>query len=153
MSRRRRRPGTGEAGAELVEFALVFPLLLLVLLGIIDFAFVFQRTEVITNAAREGARVATLPGYVATDVTNRVTAYLQAGGLPTSGGNPTVQVTPTTIPAGAGTWPATQVNVAYNHQYMFIGPIASLFGGSFSGVTLGAQATMRNELGAPPVGP
>ncbi len=143
----------GDAGAELIEFAVVFPLLLMVLLGIIDFAFVFQRNEVITNAAQEGARVATLPGYNATDVSNRVISYLQVGGLPTSGGNPVVVVTPTTIPAGAGTWPATQVDVTYNHQYMFISAIAGWFGGAFSSVTLGAQATMRNELGNAPAGP
>ena len=52
-----------ERGAELIEFALVFPTLLLVMLGIIDFGFLFQRYEVVTNAAREGARVAILPGY------------------------------------------------------------------------------------------
>ena len=33
------------------------------MLGIIDFGFLFQRYEVVTNAAREGARVAILPGY------------------------------------------------------------------------------------------
>ena len=54
---------TAERGAELVEFALVFPMLLLVMLGIMDFGFLFQRYEVVTNAAREGARVAILPGY------------------------------------------------------------------------------------------
>ena len=57
-----------ERGAELVEFAFVFPTLLLVMLGIIDFGFLFQRYEVVTNAAREGARVAILPGYGDADV-------------------------------------------------------------------------------------
>ena len=52
-----------ERGAELIEFALVFPVLLLVVLGIVDFGFLFQRMEVVTNAAREGARMAVLPGY------------------------------------------------------------------------------------------
>ena len=45
-----------QRGAELIEFALIFPLLLLVLLGIVDFGFLFQRYEVLTNATREGAR-------------------------------------------------------------------------------------------------
>ena len=70
-----------ESGAELIEFALVLPLLLLVLLGIIDFGFLFQRYEVVTNAAREGARVAVLPGYGDADVQPRVDQYLTAGGL------------------------------------------------------------------------
>ena len=47
--------------AELIEFALVFPLLLMVVLGIVDFGFLFQRMEVVTNAAREGARIACVP--------------------------------------------------------------------------------------------
>ena len=148
-----RKTRKGDAGAELIEFAVVFPLLLMVLLGIVEFAFVFQRNEVITNAAREGARIATLPGYIAADVSNRVTSYLQVGGLPTSGGNPVVVVTPILVPEAGGTWPATQVDVTYNHQYMFIGAIGSWFGGAFNSVTLGAQATMRNELGNAPVGP
>ena len=80
---RRGRRGllTSERGAELVEFALVFPMLLLVMLGIMDFGFLFQRYEVLTAAAREGARIAILPGYTDADVQARVTAYLTAGGL------------------------------------------------------------------------
>ena len=58
LQKRRR----GERGAALVEFALAVPLLLVVIAGIVDFGFAFQRYEVITNAAREGARMATLPG-------------------------------------------------------------------------------------------
>ena len=61
--RRPTRRRNGERGAELIEFALVFPLLMMVVLGCVDFAFVFHHNEVITNAAREGARVGSLPGY------------------------------------------------------------------------------------------
>ena len=139
-SRRRK----GERGAELIEFALVFPLLMMVILGCVDFAWVFQRNEVITNAAREGARVASLPGYVATDVQNRVNEFLTVGGLPTAPA--TITTTATTIPYGVGTWPATAVTVSYNHQYLFIGGIASWFGGTFSSVTLTGQSTMRHEM-------
>ena len=76
-----RRVWACERGAELVEFAFVFPTLLLVMLGIIDFGFLFQRYEVVTNAAREGARVAILPGYADADVQARVNQYLSAAGL------------------------------------------------------------------------
>ena len=68
--------GRSEDGAQLVEFALVLPLLLLVVLGIAEFGFMFQRYEVVTNAAREGARLAVLPGYTDADVQARVAAYL-----------------------------------------------------------------------------
>src|SRR5882672_7431736 len=76
---------SSESGAELIEFALVFPLLLLVLLGIVDFGFLFQKYEVLTNAAREGARIAVLPDYqgpsLSNNVTTRVTDYLTAAGF------------------------------------------------------------------------
>lgn len=144
---RRRRCRRGEAGSELIECALVLPLLLLVALGIVDFGLLFQRYEVVTNAAREGARVAVLPGYSNTDVQDRVTSYLTAGGLPAS---PTVAVTNTTITAGSTTWPATTVNVSYPHQYLFLGGIAGWFGGSFTAVQLNAAATMRNVFLAGP---
>ena len=51
-----------QAGAELVEFALVLPIMLLVFGGIVDFGLLLQRQQVVTNAAREGARLAVLPG-------------------------------------------------------------------------------------------
>lgn len=153
MSRTRTAPGrrrrSGEAGVEIIEFALVFPVLLLVVLGIIDYGFMFQRYEVVTNAAREGARVAALPGYAQVDIEDRVTSFLTAGAVPTSGGNPAVTVTPTTIPNGAGAWPATTVRVSYDHDYLFIGGLIGWFGGALGPSTLEAQSTMRNEVAAP----
>ena len=68
-----------ERGAELIEFALVLPILLLVFAGIVDFALMFQRFLTVSNAAREGARIAVLPGYTQTDVQNRVTQYVREG--------------------------------------------------------------------------
>ena len=65
----------------LIEAAVALPLLLLIVLGIVDFGLLFRRYEVLTNAAREGARVAVLPGYSAVDAQDRVQQYLAAGGL------------------------------------------------------------------------
>lgn len=125
------------------------PILLMTVLGIIDFSFLFHRQEVVTNAAREGARVAALPGYGATDVENRVVSFISTAGVPTSAGNPTVSVNPTTITHTSGTWPATTVSVSYTHDYMFIGGVASWFGGAFTNVNVNAVSTMRNELSGP----
>ena len=47
-------------GQSVVEFALVLPILLLLMLGMIEFGFVFHEYLVITYAAREGARSAAL---------------------------------------------------------------------------------------------
>ena len=70
-----------ERGAELIEFAIVMPMLLFIIAGIVDFGMMFRDFEVVTNAAREGARVGVLPGYDVPDVQARVNAYFTAAGL------------------------------------------------------------------------
>lgn len=52
----------GEKGQSLVEFALLLPVLMLILLGIVEFGFMLNAKIVITSAAREGARVLALKG-------------------------------------------------------------------------------------------
>ena len=68
-------------GAELVELALILPILLIIIAGIVDFGFMFQAFMVVNNAAREGARVRILPGYTNADATARVNNYMSASGL------------------------------------------------------------------------
>jgi Flp pilus assembly protein TadG len=51
------RAGRGERGVELVEFALVVPLLLLLVAGIFDFGSAFALRQKMTNAARQCARI------------------------------------------------------------------------------------------------
>jgi Flp pilus assembly protein TadG len=46
-----------ERGVELLEFALVLPLLLVLIVGIFDFGAAFTLRQKMTNAAREGARI------------------------------------------------------------------------------------------------
>jgi Flp pilus assembly protein TadG len=162
-----RRFVLAQSGAEVVEFALTLPLLLLVVLGIIEFGFLFQQYEVVTNAAREGARVAVLPTYSSTaaaaqtNVTARVNQYLSAGGLDTSSSVTTIcgggggcpgnwQFVTETLAAGP---PAVcdsvfPVTVRYQHPVPFIGGIITYFGASFGTVTLKATARMRNEVPA-----
>ena len=53
-----------ESGQSIIELALTLPLLLVIVLGVFDFGFLFQRYEVVTNAAREGSRVGVLPGLL-----------------------------------------------------------------------------------------
>ncbi len=61
LSRPRRlswvRPASGEAGESMVEFALVLPLLLMVLIGVVQFGLVYHAQNVATTAAQEGARL------------------------------------------------------------------------------------------------
>jgi Flp pilus assembly protein TadG len=137
-----------ERGAELIEFALVLPLLLFVIMGLVDFGFMFQRFEVVTNAAREGARMAVLPGYVTADVQARVNSYVTNGGLAVTAGNPSIVVTNVTIPTGGGgpVMQGKQVVVTYASPYLFIGPLAGWFGGTFTTANLTGKAIMRDEL-------
>jgi len=137
---------SAESGAELVEFALVFPLFLLAVVGMIDFGFLFQQYEVVTNAAREGARVSVLPGYSDADVQTRVNQYLTAGGLTDPAATVTVGA-PEDLAVGGQCITVRPVTVAYPHTYSFVAGIASYLGGpAFTTSTLQATATMRTEL-------
>ena len=143
---RRTRRLKSESGAELVEMALTLPLLLLVLMAIVDFGLLFQRTEILHNAAREGARIAARPTSTPADVQARVMDYMTTSGLPAGG---SVTVTPTTFSAAGRTYAAQQVDVFHFHDYTFLGPMANWFGGSFSSITLSGRATMRLETSTP----
>ncbi len=54
---RRRTPGDGQRGQGIVEFALLVPVFMLLLLAMLEFGFVFDHTLTIQYASREGARV------------------------------------------------------------------------------------------------
>jgi Flp pilus assembly protein TadG len=60
MRRFKLRRLSDDSGAEVVEFALIVPLLLLFITGLIAFGFVFLTQITITQAAREGARYAAI---------------------------------------------------------------------------------------------
>ena len=141
----RSRRASSERGAELIEFALVFPMLLLVMLGIIDFGFLFQRYEVVTNAAREGARVAILAGYDEDDVEARVQQFLTASGL--TGTPVTTVYAPAGVDIGSGKCiTMTGAKVDYPHTFLFLAPIVNFFGGSgFVSKTISATSMMRFE--------
>jgi Flp pilus assembly protein TadG len=61
--RRRAERGSKEAGQSLVEFSLILMPLFLILLGIIQFGFIFNTYVTMTNAARDAARLGTIYVY------------------------------------------------------------------------------------------
>jgi len=146
----------GEEGQAIIEMALTLPLLLMIVLGVFDFGLMFQRFEVVTNAAREGARLAVLTSqYSTSDARQRALDYLASGGItggtcsPGTAGSLCVTVTPGTTTI-AGTSPAITVNemvvsVEYDHQHVFVGPIMGLFGGTLGVTPLKAVSRMRVE--------
>jgi Flp pilus assembly protein TadG len=133
-----------ESGQAIIELAVTLPLLLVVVMGIFDFGLMFQRYEVVTNAAREGARVGVLPNYSTDDAKARAQQYLTSGGL-TGSATIDAAVAPATFGSPAKTVNQVTVTVQYVHNYVFIGPILNLFGGSLGTVTLQGVSTMRVE--------
>ena len=137
-----------DRGVALMEMALTLPLLLLISVGILEFGRAFQTWQIVTNAAREGARVAVLPGIDDAMVTARVNEYIQSGVLD-AGVTPTVTVNRTaTISYGTGSATGSQVIVSYPFKFMVLHSVAQLFGNSNplgNDFTMAASATMRNE--------
>jgi Flp pilus assembly protein TadG len=149
ISRIRRLFGRSEErGAVLLEMAITLPLLLLVSVAIFEFGRAYQTWQVLTNAAREGARMAVLPGSDSDLIEDRVKDYLEAGQL-TNYASADVNIDESTIDAGGTEVSTSVVTVDYPFQFIFLNPVARLVvrGSSlgFAALTIRASAEMRNE--------
>ena len=108
---RRRPPGGGQRSQALIEFALISPVLLLLLFGIIDIGRAVFYYDTLSHAAREGARAAAMaPNQLPTnaDVLAMVTAQLV--GAPVTAPCPQGPVTAATPPGNAAWLYITQPN-------------------------------------------
>ncbi|MEN0111963.1 MAG: TadE family protein [Planctomycetota bacterium] len=133
---RRGRSALVRRGASAVEFAIVAPVFFLVVLGIIEFGRMVMVQQVITNAAREGARIAVLDSATTARVTQRVNDYLSAASLPAAA----VTVTPSP-PTSAGF--DEPVNVQVRIPFSAVSALSRPF---MSGATvLTAESVMRRE--------
>jgi len=139
--RSRRHGLRGESGQALVEVAIALPILLALLVGIFEFARAYNVQQVITNAAREGAREAVLPSTLQDSVVKAVvTGRLADANIST----PTITVDPVDVITGT----AVSVQVAVDYRFVFIGPILRMLspGATDPGtMTLRSTATMRKE--------
>jgi len=142
--------GRNDRGQAMIETAIVLPILLLVSVSIFEIGRAYQTAQVLTNAAREGARVAVMPGTKVADVQQLVKDYLKNGQL---GGYASATVTVDqnmVLPIGTGNASASQVVVSYPFSFMVLNPVAKLVvknsttGGS--GIILSGKAEMRNEV-------
>ncbi len=140
MNGRRSGNDSRDRGAVAVEFALLLPMLLLLLFGIIDFGRALNAQITLTQAAREGARLASFGQVNATVVSRTQTA---ATGL-----SPVTVTVTTSCPVNAGSGVDAVVNVSYSFSFVTpVGAIAAMFGSVAygSGLTLTAQGEMPCE--------
>ena len=122
-----------ERGATAVEFALLLPVLLLLLFGIIDFGRALNAQITLTQAAREGARLAAL-GQSSSTVQTRTQAA--ATGL-----SPVTVTVTTSCPVNAGAGVDAVVSLSYAFSFVTpVGAFAAMFGSASFGSTLALTA-------------
>jgi Flp pilus assembly protein TadG len=125
------RNSSADRGAAAVEFALLLPLVLLILFGVIDFGFALDAKIKLTQAAREGARVASFPDSTEADVESRTQRATDLTGVGV-----------TTINACTATnWEKADARVETTYTFQFVTPVGAL-AGFFGGVGLGSQITL-----------
>jgi Flp pilus assembly protein TadG len=138
----------GERGAALLEAAITIPLILLISVGIFEFGRAYQTEQVLTNAAREGARLAVLEGPTDAEIRTRVNSYLSGGGLATLSDS-NIQVNRLVPFNGSATVTASQITITYPFQFMVLNPVVRLVvpkSTTGSGtLPMKASALMRNE--------
>ena len=119
-------------GQALVEFALIVPVFMLIVLGILDFSRIFSTYEGTANAAREVARQCAL--------TKNMTSG-QMGTFATAETGGSISITATSAPAcNASLVPGTPVTVTAQSTFVPLTGIITIFTGST--ITLTATATM-----------
>lgn len=128
----------GQRGSAALEFAIILPLLITLVFGIIDVGLLLYNKQIITNASREGARAGIARST--TSVTNVVNNYC-TGRLFLNGSSP-----PTTDVTGGGAFQNDlTVTVTYEHNFMFAGII-----GLSPTKTMTGRTVMKMEPDPPP---
>ena len=127
----------GERGAAAVEFALVLPVLVVLLFGIIEFGFILYSKEVLTNASREGTRagiVQAVPKPTVGQIQGVVTNYISNTGV--------LGTWTTTVTGAGGAFGANlTVTVTLPYNYLVLPNFTTLTGP----LTLTATTVMRHE--------
>lgn len=119
-----------------MEFAVVAPVFLLFALGMIEYGRMVMVQQVITNASREGARLAVLEGSSASGVESSVDGYLASGSI--SGAS--ITVAPTNLDEMEFGDPVTiTVDVPFDQVSWLPSPMY------LGGKTLSATTVMRRE--------
>ena len=126
-------------GAELVEFALVLPILLVILIAVFDFGFMVYDKAVITHASREAARAGIVlrdPRLTKAQVEAVATSYCQNTLISLVGNNVCIVTAdvPGEIKSQAVvplTAPSSELNktlLSVSVEYTYHGPLESVIG-------------------------
>lgn len=115
-----------ERGASAVEFAIVLPVLFLILAGIVDFGRAYQAQVQLTNAAREGARAAVVLPLGSTPAPTTEVAARVSAALP--GVTDALVPSPTYCPSLANATARATVTVTRPFQWIVLGPAMRMFG-------------------------
>lgn len=133
-----------DSGQSLAEFAIVLPILLALLVGIFEFGVAWNRKQVLTNAAREGARLAVLPSIAAADTVDTIVDnYLTSAGIDP----PSVARNYVGLCSNC-TGGTVTIQLQMTHTMPFVSAVAGLLdGGSGTpgSVTLTSVVNMRHE--------
>ncbi len=137
-----------QKGVAAVEFAIVVPLLVVFIFGIIEFGLVFYNKAMITNASREAARAGIVfrdPSVTIAEIQTVVANY--CNGMLVTFGGPTNATT--TVPSGECVNHGDElvVNVAYQYDFLMIPDfLAAFFGGNIPDpINVSTSTTMRCE--------
>ncbi len=136
------RKWKNQQGASAVEFAVILPVLALILFGIVELSVLLYNKQVITNASREGARagiVAPQPRVTPAAIETVVNHYCSTH-LITFSASPVTASTTVTGYASGATWGTDlTVNVAYPYTFLYLSSLG------FGPMDVTAQTTMRYE--------
>lgn len=137
-----------QRGTAAIEFAIVLPLLMVFIFGIIEFGLVFYDKAMVTNASREAARAGIVyrdPPLTVAEMQSVVDSYC-GGRLISFGGGPSPT---TTVPSGECTNHGDElvVNVAYQYEFLLLPDFLTAFftGGIAGSIDISAVTRMRCE--------
>lgn len=124
---------SGERGASAVEFAIILPILIMLIFGIIQFGIAFNKYIAVTHAVREGVRLAAVGLYEDPDFDFEQAVRDSA---------PTIEIDTITVENPEGLEIGNPVVVTVTVEIFFIDiPMA----GRWGPIQLTGQATMRRE--------
>ncbi len=134
-----------EAGQSLVEFTMILPIFLVLMFGLVDFGRAFYTWLLVTNAAREGARVAAVQADSSSVDARIYDSFCSTYPSDCSLEPGKLTITKTNIQGTRGT--AVTINLAYNFEFVTpLGAMLKLVGGSdLAAPTITAHSSMRLE--------